>query len=91
MLQDTSYFINLVEEFCEKHGLTLLLDTWDGVHSYIRGAHFFVFLDEKLTEDTLVTNVDILVAPLASTGIRYTVEKQNDIWEITESSLNWMS
>jgi len=90
-LQDNRDFISLVEEYCAEHKITLIFDTWKGSNSYIRGGIFIVFKDEKLTEDELITNVDTWVAPMASSGMMYIVEKLNDIWEIKRRSLNWMS
>jgi len=85
-LEDTAPLIILFQDFCDDNGFLLLLDNYDGLteKGYFHWEnilYLFVFEDEKLTEDILITS-----AHGGGWRIDYTVELINNVWEITKTS-----
>ncbi|MCL1971651.1 MAG: hypothetical protein FWG57_01510 [Endomicrobia bacterium] len=99
-LPDTAPLIALMQNYCDRHGLTLFLDTSAElikkgyIYTTSNGSRFvnvsfFKFVDTELTQDTLVTLVSMWSGYADMSGI-YTAKRTNNMWEITggQAALN---
>jgi len=98
MLADTAPLIELVQNFCDEHGYTLLLDSHEGLteKGYIESMNFtegflISFSDVELGSDKLITSASKWSSGLGAIGSDYTVELKGGIWEITDIALMWIS
>ncbi len=99
-LDDIGPLISLMQEFCVNNGYTLLQDTAEGLKEkgyfdetgfYIKDGFLVAFNDVKLEPDTLITSAHIFRAGLAAVGADFTVEKNNNTWQITKEENSWIS
>lgn len=91
-LADKSKLIELIEDFCERNGYTLLQDTEEGLKEkgYINDSNFengflISFEDYSLTEEGLVTSATKWRSGRASVRGTFEVQKKDDSWQITKS------
>ena len=97
-LTDKTQLIKLMHDFCNSHGYTLLQDTFEELKEkgYIKNLSFndgflITFNDKELTQKKLITSAKKWCSGLGAIGAEYTVEKKNDIWQITKGTNFWIS
>jgi len=96
-LSDKSLLIDMLQEFCDSNGYTLMLDDLVGLSQagHIRDLLFvsgflIIFEDVSLTPEKLVTSALKWRSALGAVGADYTVELKNDEWVITIEN-EWVS
>ena len=92
-LSDTAPLIQLVQNYCDTNGYTLLVMSFEELkaNGYIDDTdiiHFkegimISFHDRELTDTKLVTSGHKWKGGLSAVGMEFTVEKVSETWQIT--------
>jgi len=97
-LADASPLIELMQEFCDNNGYTLIQDELVGLINggYVVELEFvsgfiIIFIDSEQTPEKLVTSAVKWRSITGAIGANYTVELKNEEWEITKTENQWAS
>lgn len=97
-LTDTAPLIELFQNFCNNNDYILLQDNFEGLEEkgyiedlYFKDGFIISFDDMELNGVTLVTAANKWRAGDGAIGATFTVEKKNNLWEITKTENNWIS
>ena len=102
-LVNTEILANLLQDYCNAQGATLLLDNYDGLveKGYINNEDggFYQFkdgmlitlTDELLPEGKIQLDTALFFASLAGVGNRYFLEFVDGEWKIDVSPMMWIS
>lgn len=95
---DTDYLVTLFQKYCQDHGYTLLVDDINGLidKGYIKDRFFkdgilLCYDDQSITDKSLITHAKKWRSGTGAIGATYTVTNNNDTWEITDTTDNWIS
>jgi hypothetical protein len=99
-LSDTSSLIQLIQNYCDTNGYTLLMmgieelqanGYIDDIDAGFNDGIVISFSDKELKSTKLVTSAMKWKSGLGAIGMDFTVEKVNDTWEITAKDFSWIS